>query len=296
MTTDDYNNLILSRLSVYLNDYADFITQEMMEEATAGGILSVEEGYRALLAGALNLYDDRVIMNDYLRHMVRRLQISDYQQNPYYRAVRFSEGTEAGSGEGSGTRLDGRQGWQLAMKRYKPYEAFVCGDLKETEDGRLLPQIGFFEEEYEYPCVLQDGREWMLITPNEIETMKEPIARARGRVVTYGLGLGYFAFMTAAKPEVSRVTVVELDPAVIRLFETCILPRFSDQQRRKIKIVEEDALAYGARLTSADADYVFADIWHDPSDGLPLYGKLKTLEKPGVEYDYWIEDTMKCYL
>ena len=41
---------------------------------------------------------------------------------------------------------------------------------------------------------------------------------------------------------------------------------------------------------------VFADIWHDPSDGLEPYVFLKALEKPGIHYSYWIENTLKCYL
>jgi hypothetical protein len=45
-------------------------------------------------------------------------------------------------------------------------------------------------------------------------------------------------------------------------------------------------------------DYVFADIWHDPSDGVELYKRFKNLEHlmPDAEYDYWIEATMKYYL
>lgn len=135
-----------------------------------------------------------------------------------------------------------------------------------------------------------------MITPNEIETMKEPIKAATGRVVTYGLGLGYFAFMAALKPDVKSVTVIELDPAVIRLFQKYVLPKFSKLQQEKIQIVQANAFEWAEHLTKDDADFVFADTWHDPSDGVFMYGMFKSMEKPGITYRYWIEDTLKYYL
>ena len=51
----------------------------------------------------------------------------------------------------------------------------------------------------------------MLVTPNEVETMKEAIEKAHGKVATYGLGLGYFPYMTSMMDSVESVTVVELD-------------------------------------------------------------------------------------
>ena len=75
---------------------------------------------------------------------------------------------------------------------------FVFNDLKCIND-KLYPSIGYFKDEYKYPCVLENDREWMLITPNEIETMKKPISEATGNVLTYGLGLGYYAYMVSMK-------------------------------------------------------------------------------------------------
>ena len=45
-------------------------------------------------------------------------------------------------------------------------------------------------------------------------------------------------------------------------------------------------------------DFVFADIWHDPSDGIDLYLKLKEAEKlsPQTQYCYWVEKTLKVYI
>ena len=59
----------------------------------------------------------------------------------------------------------------------------------------------------------------MLITPNEIETMKKSISEATGNVLTYGLGLGYYAYMVSMKENVESVTIVEKDKEIIDLFK-----------------------------------------------------------------------------
>ena len=49
-------------------------------------------------------------------------------------------------------------------------------------------------------------------------------------------------------------------------------------------------------LPQENCGTVFADLWHDVSDGLPLYRRMKALETPGPRYLYWIEPTLQCYL
>ena len=123
------------------------------------------------------------------------------------------------------------------------------------------------------------------------------MAKAKGKVLTYGLGLGYFPFMTSRKEEVTSVTVVERSSEVIELFKEHILPQFPNKD--KIRVICADAFDYAkAQMPAEDYDFVFADIWHDVGDGRELYLKMKELEhlSPGTEYAYWLEDTIRCYL
>ncbi len=214
---------------------------------------------------------------------LKKLFVKDYTQNPYYKKVRLPSVTWGK--------------WELGYRSYKPYELFVRDDIRFCADGREIPQIGFFDREFRFPAVLEGGREWMTVTPNEIETMRTPIAAARGRVLSYGLGLGYYAFMAAEKEEVSIVTLVERDETVIELFRECILPSFP--QKNKIEIIHADALDFAEKeAPKGGYNVLFADIWHDPSDGIPLYLALKAQEKhlPNTECHYWIEKTMLSYL
>lgn len=286
--TDLRNEFVLSRLSAFLRETPDAITGEMMAEMTEALGLAPEEAYAQLLAASCGLDAgesrfDRALLRDYFQPMVRRLDAAAFAADPYYRRVR---------------RVSAREGrWTLCEQRYKPYEAFVCGDLRRCEDGRVLPRIGFFERDFPYLAVLEDGREWMLVTPNEMVTMRPALRAARGRVLAYGLGLGYFPFMAAEKPEVRSVTVVERDPAAIRLFREHILPQFPHPE--KLRVVEDDAFRFAeTRMGAGGYDLVFTDLWHDPGDGLALWQRMRALEplSPGSEFVYWIEDTLKCYI
>ena len=115
--------------------------------------------------------------------------------------------------------------------------------------------------------------------------------------MTFGLGLGYFPYMVSEKPDVNRVVIVERDPKAIGLFEKYILPQFG--RREKIRLVCMDAFDYLDTVMPLEHfDYLYADIWHDAGDGVPLYLRFNKYEDrfPEVKFDYWIEETMLSYL
>lgn len=274
---EEYNIILLTKLSSYLNNNSDYINQKMVEELAKYNF-SYEESVRFILAEILKLSDNKDIMNLYFKYMIKELDINEYINNPYYKNIKLNNIKE--------------DKWKVAIMKYKPFELFVYNDLKILNDKRVIPQIGFFKEEYKYPCILQNSREWMLITPNEIETMKKPIEESFGNVLTYGLGLGYFAYMTSLKENVESITIVENDCNVINLFEKYILTQFEFGD--KIKIIQSDAYFYAGKKIKYD--YVFVDIWHDPTDGVEAYLKFKKLEISNTKYAYWIEDTLKYYI
>ena len=270
-------------MSMYLNLAPHFINEEMYKN-TGGDELA----YSALLAAVcmldtVNDPDDKLLYRKYFIPMVHRLDPAVFEGDPYYKTVRFDDKTLGG--------------WRLAHLICKAYEAFVCGDPDILPDGRILPKIGYFERDFEYPAVLQNEREWMTLLPNETITVKPHVKNASGRVLTFGLGLGYFAFSAAQKDDVSSVTVVERDGDVIKLFSDVILPQFPNKD--KINIIQADAFEYAGRnFAKGLYDFVFTDIWHDASDGVELYLKMKEYEKlcQNCRYEYWIENTLKLYL
>lgn len=292
MLTNDkiniYNSLLLERLSLFLNLRPDFITSNLINELTEECNLSTIDAFSLLLAEACgfdisNSVEDRELYESYFPYMIQQLHTEVYTNDPYYKEIKLPE------------QICGQ--WEFRTEQYHPYEAFVFRDMIEKEDGRLIPQIGFFDQKFSYPAVLESNREWMLITPNEIETMKQTIADATGNVLTYGLGLGYFAYMVSEKETVSSVTIVEKDKDVIQLFRTYILPQFHHSE--KITLICEDAFCFAEKLKNINPyHYIFTDLWHDASDGVDLYLKMKTYEAPNSKcvYGYWIEKTLKLYI
>lgn len=278
---------VLALLSRYLNLTPDAIRAEQIYSILGEENPKTEERVFAILLASfcgLDIYrnrEDKELFRRYFLPAVRRLDPAEYENDLYHRLIRIPEVS--------------RDGWELSTKRYRPYEAFVRDDPARDFAGRVIPSIGYFPREYRYPAVLEGGREWMLITPNEINTMKAPIAASHGRVLTFGLGLGYFALHASEKPEVTEVTVVERDERVIGLFREYILPQFP--HRDKLRVVRADAFAYAGEHLGDGFDTVFTDLWHDPSDGISLYRRMKRLaaDHPGPDYHYWIEKTLKIY-
>lgn len=269
----------------YLNTPADFITAELMQqmrEACPG--MAEEELFAELLSSILGLdqessEEDRIIHEKYIRPGIHRLDPEFYRSDPYFKNIAIPQATF------------GR--WELGTEQYKAYEPFVCGEAASLEDGREIPQLGYFDEDFVFPAIRENGREWMAIKPNEIETVRREIAMVKGHLLTFGLGMGYFAYMASEKPEIERVTVIERGHEEIELFKKFILPQFP--QKEKIEIIEGDAFEWLDRnLASVAPNFVFADLWHDISDGVPLYIAVKAREhlSPSTKFLYWIEQSI----
>ena len=282
------NDLVVSILSEYINNHPRFIDAAMVEDLARECHVSNHEAFCTLLSAAcgLDTVDNpahRALERQYLIPALKRLDPCVYENDAYAKTVRFPNATHGK--------------WELCQHSYAPYEPFVWTHPVVTHELCEIPQIGYFDKEFHFPAILEDGIEWMTITPNEVETMKEPIAKCHGRVLTLGLGLGYFAFHASEKAEVESVTIVERSQDVIEIFKTYLLPQFPHGD--KIKVVEADAFEYMQNeMPRGNFDYVFADLWHDASDGLEMYRKLKKYEilAPSTKFDYWIEPSLLSLL
>lgn len=222
------NNNAAWSMSEYINETPCAITERLMKEADPSGELPEEILYAAFMAGFCGISEDDTTINEYFHDAVHCLETRKYRDNPYLKNIKFPD---------TATRH-----WKFTHYSYRPYEAFICNDIDIDKNLREVPQIGFFRERFAYPAVEQDGREWMAVKPSEIETMRAPIEEATGRVVTLGLGLGYFAYMVSEKPDVTSLDIVERSEEAIALFERHILPQFPNKE--KIRIIRSDAFGF----------------------------------------------------
>lgn len=276
-------NFRLTRLYAnYLEHYNEIINSDMMHALCGDGDIDENDGFAAILCQIFGLdidgsSDDRVLIRDYVTPSVRMMDAERYRSNPYYRNIRLPD-VKKGN-------------WEIKREKYPAYRGVIAGDIIFSDGFREIPPLGFFSEEFEFPAVLEDGNEWMTLTPVDLDTSDDAIDRAHGKVVTFGLGLGYYTFMVSEKENVDSITVVEKSVDVISLFNEYVLPQFSHPE--KVRIVNADAFEYAERIMPGERfDVAFVDTWRDASDGAPMYEKMKRLEhlSPDTEFIYWIEN------
>ncbi len=275
------NFRITNLYATYLERFPNVITEEMIDLLCGDGSLDKADAIPALLGEIFGLdteqsAEDRALMRDYIIPSVRILNSKKYTENPYYKNIKLDN---VSNGE-----------WEIRRECYEPYRAVICDDMIIGSDFLEIPPLGFFEERFEFPAVLEGGNEWMTLTPVDLDTSDEAIAAAHGKVITFGLGLGYYAYMVSEKNEVESITVVERSERVIELFERYILPQFP--HREKVRIVMADAFEYAEHIMPSEGyDVAFVDTWRDASDGAPMYCRMKPLERlsRGTKFIYWIE-------
>ena len=214
----------------------------------------------------------------------RVFDVSEIQDNPYVKDIDFK---------------DRRSGdFEFRYHSFMPYELDIYDIPKKIIEYDVdIPRISCFTEKVEYPVIFQNSIKstWMSVSPNEINTMKQPIRNAKGKVLTLGCGMGYFAYMASLKADVESITIVEREKSVIDLFTSFILPQFKTKD--KITVINDDAVEYMMNLEDGLYDYCFVDIWIGVMDFEP-YIKTKEVCKRfrKMKMEYWIEDAFGILL
>jgi hypothetical protein len=151
-------------------------------------------------------------------------------------------------------------------------------------------QLRALDQPYKAAVLWQKDEVWMLDAPSESNTIDPYAQKAHGNVLTFGLGIGYFAFMALLNPKVTSVTVIEKSPSVIAMFKQYILPQFPHKE--KIRIIEGDAFDYFNEKSIQTFNYVFVDIWKSGADGfLMIEQMLEQYLPPYDKVDFWIESS-----
>ncbi len=111
------------------------------------------------------------------------------------------------------------------------------------------------------PLLQRGTRTWMSLTPMEIESQRIGVDLAHGHVAVFGLGMGWSAAMSALRPQVDRVTVVEMDDEVLAMHRDLdLFARLPGGVGEKVAIVRGDALEW---RPDAPVDLLMPDIWLD---------------------------------
>lgn len=221
--------------------------------------------------------ENQEIMSLYFYNNLKKLDPNEYLDNPYVKAINAQGSNDA---------------YSLKTLTYEPYQLFAYDEITVNNNFQEFSAIGYFDKPFSYLALTQDDDVWMSLNPNEIETMKPYIEKGKGHVLVLGLGMGYVPYMLSLKNDVQSITIIEKDQKVISLFNEMILPYF--ENKNKIKIIKDDAINYLKKNKKEGRhDYVFADLWHDAEDGLPLFISIKKIDK---NIDCWLETSLIALL
>ena len=137
-----------------------------------------------------------------------------------------------------------------------------------------VPRIAYNLDEFSYPAVtLTKENRTLSLDPYVMFTHADYISRATGKVLILGLNLGYVVNSVASKDNVSKVTVVESDRNLIKLYKTYVLPKIKAKDR--IEVIEADVVEYLQTLNDEKYDYILNDL---KSRNLDLKDYLKIKE------------------
>ena len=269
-------NMNVADMLMTIFNYTDIINPEEIKQYIKEG-WTENEAILNILFDFLGLDkdndDNQEVMEKYVLNNLKHLNPNDYLDNPYVKAIKSS---------GKNNK------YSLRFINYEPYQLFAYDDIK-MNGYQENSQIGYFTNKFSYLALTEKNNIWMSLNPNEIETMKPYIEKGKGNVLVLGLGMGYVSYMLSRKEDVRSVLIVERDKDIINLFKSLIWPNFA--HKGKIKIIEGDAIEYVKK--NNQFDYIFADLWHDPEDGLPLFVSLKRINK---NIDCWLETSMYALL
>ena len=243
--------------------------------------LYMESYIESLLPGQSKLIS---FFGDFLYPESKIFDIDEFNNNPYIKNIDFHNKKQGN--------------YELCYQNYQPFEFSIYDIPKHIDKIHIdIPRIGCFKEIFEYPGIRQidNGRTWMSVTPNEVYTVQPAIDNAKGKVLTLGCGMGYFAYMASLKEEVESITIIELEQDVIDLFENSILPQFENKD--KIKVIKADAIDFMKDINDGEYDYCFADIWIGIDHIEPYFAVKEVcrhLRKTKV--DYWMEEAFATLL
>ena len=259
-----------------VNSYTDFFSKDKIDYFVKKGH-SEAEAMTAIICGEFNFERDEeldTILTEFVSERIKCLEPKEYSSNEYATRIKAT----------------GRyKQYALRMIDYEPYQTFAYDEISVTKDYKEYSAIGYFKKPFSYLALCEGNNIWMSLNPNEIETMKPFINKGQGNVLVLGLGMGYVPFMMSLKDEVKHITIIEKDQNIINLFNDLLFPHFIN--KNKITIIKDDAIKYVSKNNKYN--YIFADLWHTPEDGLYLYIELKRINK---DIDCWLETSLTAML
>ena len=133
-----------------------------------------------------------------------------------------------------------------------PHYVYLLSDWGKSISKNDIAKLVLYKEPFPFYVVSKNDKVISRLSPFELSAMRRPLANAKGKIITYGIGTGYFICMAAKSDKVKSITVVEQDDRISHIFTNGILPKFDGAE--KIKII------HGTPLKPVIGDFDFCYI------------------------------------
>lgn len=239
----------------YQNDYLDGYVEPSVEK----------EAIKEIIASGEQDKIDSLFINK-----------EEYINNPYLKNIDFKKCNQ--------------KGFSYETVTIEKGYLFNIDEIQDDKDKELKDYmiLRAYRDDVEMPFLKQKDKEWMMASISEFRT-NDPYAKmAHGKVLTFGLGIGYFVYMALLNEKVESITVIEREKDVIELFNL-IKDKFPN---KPIKIINGDAFNYFNEDFIKQFDFTYVDIYQNNEDGREIITKL--LEQYLPDFDtckFWIENS-----
>ena len=203
--------------------------------------------------------------------------------------------------------------WQYPdMRRVFPRAKTVgCARIEHftvTRNGSARHIMSYSGDPYayvqpgEYTRLGVKGKLVMSNTRLEQSTNYQFVRKSNGRVLMGGLGFGMVLFPVAINPNVTEVTVVEMEKDVIDLVWKPITKYLGRRHAKKLKVIHEDVFKFKVPTTEK-YDTIYFDIWPDRNEDnlkemsrLHNYWKFRlNRENPDRWMGSWYQKELQAY-
>jgi len=253
------------------------IEQELDGAKIESHVFNINESEKLLkkyIKDKLN-FSDEDYNNSFYK--LEKLNAYAFQNEPYLRNVDLKE-----------VKLN-----DISIKKIVYEENEFCFTNVYSQDENLLRKysIGVFDGIVNTYGMYENDKLIATINPMEINIRANALRNVDKNVLIVGLGLGYFPYMASQKKDVNKITIIEENEDVIRIFKENILPFFENKE--KIAIVHDDVTNYKKYISGHN--FVVVDNLENNEIDQNLYKVLITYEDdfPNTKFFYSFED---CFL
>lgn len=253
------------------------IEQELDGAKIQSNVFNINESEKLLkkyIKDKLN-FSDEDYNNSFYK--LEKLNAYAFMNEPYLRNVDLKE-----------VKLN-----DISIKKIVYEENEFCFTNVYSQDENLLRKysIGVFDGIVNTYGMYENDKLIATINPMEINIRANALRNVDKNALVVGLGLGYFPYMASLKKDVNKITIIEENEDVIRIFKENIFPFFENKE--KIAIVHDDVTNYKKYISGHN--FVVVDNLENNEIDQNLYKVLITYENdfPNTKFFYSFED---CFL